>query len=121
MKNRPTLKRIEERIKTIPWYEVGQEAVKSIHMNFDVGGRPKKWKKRKQNQPWPILKRTSKLKFGHHIYTVPDGVIISNNVIYAAVHNYGGKKRRIPKRKFLLLQENDKKLIRDKIKRHITS
>lgn len=115
------LQRLRRNLDSIPWNEIGQDARESILRNFDVGGRPKKWPKRKINRPWPILNRKGSLKNAHYVNPIKDGVIIGNRKVYAAVHNYSYPPRNIPQRKYLMIPPGDAIGIKRKIKKHLVS
>lgn len=107
----------------------------SIHKNFDDGGRPK----------WPELATTTKTR-RIKTKTWPGQILVvsgrlraissevtDNSVIwspgagtedYAAIHQFGGmagrgKKTKIPKREYLLLQEEDKIEIHFAVRDHV--
>ena len=104
---------------------VGELALTSIRKNFEVGGRPSKWKGLKLSTikgrtaqgHWPgkILVRhgVSAGMLGTLSYKAyGDRVVLSANKIYAAIHHFGGQagrghKVKIPKRPFMLIQKED--------------
>jgi phage gpG-like protein len=114
-----TLDKVKLNIDTIPWYQIGLVARSSIHRNFDVGGRPK-WKKRKVNKPWPILKKSGNLKRSNRVAPIRHGVQIRNHLIYRNVHQHGYIPRNIPARKYAMLQPGDKVEIKKKIIDHLS-
>lgn len=90
---------------------VGDFARESIRTNFDVGGRPKAWAGLKVRAGQP-LRDTGRLmnSMGRHVSS--DKVQVGTNVVYAAIHNFGGQAGRgrkvtIPARPFMLLQDED--------------
>ncbi len=102
---------------------VGQVIRASIQRNFEHGGRPEGWirlspatlKKRRGNK---ILVDTARLKNSIKIQASSDKVIVGTNVIYAAIHHFGGQAGRgrkvtIPARPFMLVQDEDWKEINE--------
>lgn len=71
----------------------------SCKLNFDVGGRPKRWKpvyirvvrgvEQYNNEP---LRDTGRLQRSITSAVVGDKAIVGTNVIYAPVHQFGAKK-----------------------------
>ena len=125
--------------------EIGELIVSSVQENFNRGGRysepgswrggNKKWKKlapstireRERQGYWPgqILVRTGRLKNSIFYEAGKDHVTVGTNVVYAAIHQFGGKAGRkhaakIPARPFLVVQDEDleeiKEIILDYIK-----
>jgi phage gpG-like protein len=105
--NSRKLSDLTKRLNTLPWNKVGRIAQRSIHRNFDSGGRPKKFR-RKHAKPWPILKKTGALRNANKIEFIPDGTSIVNRLPYQAVHNFGYPVRGIYKNRYLMLQSPDK-------------
>ena len=111
--------------------------IKSIDKNFRVQGRPEKWKplakstvKRRRRGSSSILQDTGTLKNSISSQALvkmrgKNTISIGTTNAYAAVHNFGltktkhkawGKKTKpythtIPQRKFMLFQEEDKRII----------
>lgn len=90
---------------------VGDFARESIRTNFASGGRPDKWPGLKVRAGQP-LRDTGRLmnSLGRHVSS--DKVMVGTNVVYAAIHNFGGQAGRgrkvtIPARPFMLLQQED--------------
>ena len=117
--NTKKLNTLRKRLDTLPWSRIGRIALRSVHRNFDVGGRPK-WKKRKINKPWSILKRSGRLRNGNLVELIPGGVSVVNRVPYQAVHNFGYGVRNIPQRKYLKLRLVDFKKMRVVLRRHLS-
>jgi len=113
------LDRIANNLNTIPWGKIGELAKKSVQTNFTAGGRPVKWRKRKDNKPHPILIKSGILKNSIYSETHKFGVTIGSRVPYQAVHEYGYQPRNIPARPYLMLQTSDKVMIKKMIKKHI--
>ena len=110
---------IRKRLRTIPYSLIGDMAIDMVKYNFDVGGNPDKWKPRKKNKPWPILKKSLTLR--NSIYKKPTKsyVLIGSKVPYQAVHNFGFPKRNIAQRKYLVIDKNGQEVLIDVVKSHI--
>lgn len=84
----------------------------------------KKWaawssKYKKSGKGINILRNTQRL-FGSINYQVKgNNVEVGSNVEYSAVHNYGYEKRKIPKRTFLGMGEQNKKDVDKLVKLYI--
>lgn len=98
--------------------KIAERLIRSIQLNFKAGGRPNKWTKRKDNKTHNILIKSGILK--NSIFATVDQNVgkinIGTNVVYAAIHNFGGKAGRnhsatIPARPFMLVQQQDYKYI----------
>ena len=102
---------------------IGQVIRTSIQKNFEQGGRPQGWirlspatqKKRKGSK---ILVDTARLKNSIKIQASSDRVVVGTNVVYAAIHHFGGQAGRgrkvtIPARPFMLIQGEDWKEINE--------
>lgn len=115
------IEKMEINVNSIPWGDIGNEVKKSIDLNFDQSGRPTRWTPRKKNKPWPILKKSGKLKEGTYFENIKNGVAVGNRVIYQAVHNFGYPANNILQREYHMLQNDDIENIEQKIKKHIIS
>ena len=76
--------------------EAGQIARTSIVRNFEVGGRPERWKpsgrvKKQGGQTLVDSGRLSRSIAGAKPQVTGDSVTIGSNVAYAAIHHFGGK------------------------------
>ena len=76
---------------------IGKKAQEAIWKNFDVGGRPTKWKKSKGakkrtsgNLKGKTLQASGRLKAAVRYRVTSDGVELTNNMSYARIHNDGG-------------------------------
>jgi len=93
----------------------------AVKQNFEEEGRPK-WvplspktiKAREKKGYWPgyILQQIGRLKSSISMYSDNDCAMVGTNVIYAAIHQFGGKAGRgrkvtIPARPFLKLTDED--------------
>ncbi len=122
--------------------EIGQIVRSSVIKNFMEGGRPEKWKphaestilgsirkgyftkKGKLREPisrklrkGKVLINTGRLMKSIKSKAFSDRVEVGTNVIYSAIHQFGGKAGRrgqitIPARPFLLIQDEDWKEIK---------
>jgi len=130
--------------------DFGERMKRSVVQNFIQGGRPEKWKPLKTSTlvSWAMRKRslwgggtltrygaraisgrkplidTGRLMKSITYRAGKDEVRIGTNVIYAAIHQFGGKagrgrKVKIPARPFLLIQDEDKDYILRVTKRFI--
>ncbi len=111
---RPAMKAIGETVRT------------SVVKNFMSEGRPESWKtsKRAQKQGGKTLTDTARLRNSITAKAYDDRVEIGTNVRYAAIHQFGGKAGRgrkvnIPARPFLMVQNEDWRVIIEHIWKHI--
>jgi phage virion morphogenesis protein len=124
---RPMLAELKKRMGNLSplMKNVGETALTSIRKNFELGGRPSKWKalklstikSRTAQGHWPgkILIRhgaSGGLLGSLNYKAYGDRVVLSANKVYAAIHHFGGQagrghKVRIPKRPFMLIQKED--------------
>lgn len=82
----------------------------AVLQNFESGGRPK-WKGIEHRQGTPLVD-TENLMSSITSFYDNDSALVGTNVIYAAIHQFGGKAGRglsvtIPARPFLQLTEQD--------------
>ncbi len=124
--------------------KIGRKIVTSVQENFNREGRysrkgswrggSKRWeplaestiKQRKRQGYWPgkILTRLGGLKGSIISHAGKDHVVVGTNVIYAAIHQFGGKagrghRAKIPARPFLVVQDEDLEEIREEIADYI--
>lgn len=118
--NSKKIVKLEKRLNNLPWQQVGNYAQQIVKNNFDAGGRPNKWKKRKKNYPWPILRRTDTLRNANMVEAIPGGTSVVNRTIYQAVHNFGYPKRNIPKREYLLIGKQNREHITRFLSNYLT-
>ena len=109
---RTMLSGIQERIGNLKpaMSIIGQIVRNSILKNFMEGGRPK-WKPSKK-QGGKTLVDTARLQNSITAKAFSDRAEVGTNVIYAAIHQFGGKAGRghkvnIPARPFLMVQPED--------------
>ncbi len=110
------LSQLQERAKDCkPAFNlIGQIVRNSIIKNFMEGGRPTKWKlsKRAIKQSGQTLLHTGRLRDSINSKAFANRAEVGTNVIYAAIHQFGGKAGRgkkvtIPARPFLMVQDED--------------
>lgn len=131
----------------------GHRMLNSVSQNFRVGGRPDRWAplaqatilgrlggkrkamKRKGGMRAPAarkaagfktLVRSARLKNSISYRLISNGIEVGTNVVYAAIHQYGGKAGRgrsvtIPARPYLVVQDEDLRVMADAMERHIVS
>ncbi len=104
---------------------IGQLLRASILKNFEQSGRPGGWIKlspatiaKKRRGEGRILVDSGRLKNSIKVQASSDKVIVGTNVIYAAIHHFGGqagrgRKVKIPARPFMLVQDEDWKEINE--------
>lgn len=90
-----------------PLEEIGGLMVRSIRRNFREGGRPKKWPKSQRAGE----RRSTLVKSGHLMRSVHPRVearrvLIGPNRDYARIHQFGGRIRPKPPKKFLTIPIN---------------
>ncbi len=107
--------------------EIGLHMVASIKRNFEVGGRPKRWKplsketiKRRRKGSSKPLVDTGRLKNSINFKITGRSVEIgpSGDIVYAAIHQFGGRAGRghsaqIPARPYLVFQKEDINYIKE--------
>ena len=119
---------------------IAQIMLESVRKNFDNEGRVDKWaalkrstiKQREKKGYWPgkILQRSGMLKRSIQAFSDETTAIVSTNIKYAGIHNYGGtikqatrsnirtkkqiKERNIkkPKREFMKLKNKESEKIK---------
>ncbi len=109
--------------------EISEIMSDAVEQNFKQQGRPR-WKalkqstkkRRKKQGLWPgkILQARGDLAASVQSSFTKNSAIVSTNIIYAALHQFGGRAGRnksatIPARPFLALREDDIKEIKDAI------
>lgn len=92
---------------------IGETIRSSVVYNFEVGGRPEKWPESNRAilQDGQTLVDTGRLRTSINYQAGRDRVEVGTNVVYAAIHQFG--QGRIPKREFLLVQNEDLEEIRE--------
>ena len=128
----------------MPWNSIAAVATASIETNFKVGGRygsqpggggRAKWRPRKVDSftklgnadvTWPILSKSGRMRDSIMKESLNKGskaeqgvMIKTQNIVYAAVHQYGYAKRNIPKRPFMVVQNKDVSDMTDILDEHL--
>ena len=116
---RNRIRKLIQRIDTLPWREAGEIVKLSVKVNFVLGGSPKKWTPRKVDVPWPILRKTDKLMNSIYVNKLRNGVAVGSRKPYQAVHNFGFPPRNIPARKYLFAKKEDIVNINKLFKKHL--
>lgn len=127
---------------------IAQIMLESVRKNFDNEGRVDKWaalkrstiKQREKKGYWPgkILQRSGMLKRSVQAFSDDTAAIVSTNIKYAGIHNYGGtikqatrsnlrtkkqikeKTIKIPKREFMKLTDKEIEKIKSTITKYYT-
>jgi phage virion morphogenesis protein len=124
---------------TKPAFEIiGDIVLSSIQRNFEEGGRPDKWAqlaqatidKRIETRRWPgqiliSLGAGGGLLGSIFFQAFTDKVVLAANKIYAAIHHFGGQAGRnksvtIPKRPYMLVQDEDWEEIKEALTDYLT-
>jgi len=129
------------RDKRICLNQIGKLVVSSVRQNFIKGGRPEPWKKSSGKKTLVGLGTRGGLMGSIHYRVDGDTVVIATNKPYAAIHNFGGiikaknaknlkfkvkgkwvskKEVVIPKREYMLIQEDDNVRIKELLAKYIT-
>lgn len=90
----------------------------SIQKNFDVGGRPRRWKRRKKPARHKILDKSSRLRRSVDVRVTRRWIIARSPLPYAAVHQFGFQN--IPARPFLVVLKKDERAIATLIEKQLT-
>jgi phage virion morphogenesis protein len=103
--------------------DMGERMEYSIEENFRRGGRPERWEPSKKAEGMTLIE-TARLKNSITYRADRKGLSVGTNVIYARIHQLGGKagkghKVTIPARPFLVVQESDLAYFRRRILEHI--
>ena len=90
----------------------------AVQQNFKQGGRPK-WLGIKYRNGKPLID-TGALRGNINQAYDNDTALVGTNMVYAAIHNFGGmagrnRKVRIPARPFLVLTNEDKQDLMDDV------
>jgi phage virion morphogenesis protein len=93
---------------------IGRIVRDSVIRNFEQGGRPSKWTPSKYaaREGRKTLIKSSRLMASITSKAYGDRAEIGTNVVYAAIHQMGGRagrggKAKIPARPFLMVQDED--------------
>lgn len=90
----------------------------AVNTNFRQGGRPK-WLGLKYRNGKPLVD-SGRLRDSVVAYSDNDTALVGTNMVYAAIHNFGGmagrgRKAKIPQREFLTLTDQDKQDLMDDV------
>ncbi|HFC8519093.1 TPA: phage virion morphogenesis protein [Neisseria weaveri] len=90
----------------------------AVQMNFRAGGRPK-WLGLKYRNGKPLVDKGD-LRNSFSAFSDNDTALVGTNMVYAAIHNFGGmagrgRKVNIPQREFLTLTNQDKQDLMDDV------
>ena len=105
----------------------------AVEENFAQEGRPKwvplhqktvKARQRKGYWPGKILQQTGRLVSSISSYSDNDQAVVGTNLVYAAIHQFGGKagrgkKANIPARPYLQLTDKDMEEILNAVKEYL--
>ena len=117
----------------IPLKKAGLLMLRSINRNFESSGRPNKWKPLKRStllakvrkgfSPKPLI-RSGAMKRSITFTSNRKRLAIGTSIVYGAIHQFGGRAGRhlsakIPKRTYLLFQNQDLEDIEELITDHL--
>lgn len=107
----------------IMYRQIGAVADVSTLKNFEAGGRPQ-WEPRKYAYPWPILKKTMLMMRKTLSYIRANWItqgeshfLNIKSAFYGIFHQQGTK--RLPVRKFVALNPDDRNVITRVIQKHL--
>ena len=114
------LKRLEDGVENryLLMRRLSETMHTAVKLNFRYAGRPK-WLGLKYRAGKPLTD-TGRLKDSFSTMYDNDTALVGTNIIYAAIHNFGGqagrnRKVRIPQREFLTLTDDDKQALMDDV------
>ena len=114
------LKRLEDGVENryLLMRRLSETMHTAVKLNFRYAGRPK-WLGLKYRAGKPLTD-TGRLKDSFSTMYDNDTTLVGTNIIYAAIHNFGGqagrnRKVRIPQREFLTLTDDDKQALMDDV------
>ena len=114
------LKRLEDGVenRSMLMRRLSETMHTAVKLNFRYAGRPK-WLGLKYRAGKPLTD-TGRLKDSFSTMYDNDTALVGTNIIYAAIHNFGGqagrnRKVRIPQREFLTLTDDDKQALMDDV------
>ncbi len=122
------LKKLNERLRNLTpaMRLLGQIVRDSVLKNFMESGRKVKWKpsKRALAEGGKTLVDTARLQNSITSRAFTNRAEVGTNVIYAAIHHFGGKAGRgkkvtIPARPFLMIQDEDWVEIKEALKDYL--
>ncbi len=114
------LKRLEDGVENryLLMRRLSETMHTAVKLNFRYAGRPK-WLGLKYRAGKPLTD-TGRLKDSFSTMYDNDTALVGTNIVYAAIHNFGGmagrnRKVRIPQREFLTLTDDDKQALMDDV------
>lgn len=100
-------------------------AARAIERNFDAEGRPEPWLPlapatlRRKPPGLKILQRTGRLRRSIRTRVEASAIVLSTDVPYAAAHQFGVPRRRLPARPFLVLTNEDQEEVAQAVAREL--
>ncbi len=114
------LKRLEDGVenRSMLMRKLSETMHTAVKLNFKDAGRPK-WLGLKYRAGKPLTD-TGRLKDSFSTMYDNDTALVGTNMVYAAIHNFGGmagrgRKVKIPQREFLTLTDDDKQALMDDV------
>lgn len=114
------LKRLEDGVENryLLMRRLSETMHTAVKLNFRYAGRPE-WLGLKYRAGKPLTD-TGRLKDSFSTLSDNDTALVGTNIVYAAIHNFGGmagrnRKVRIPQREFLTLTDDDKQALMDDV------
>lgn len=114
------LKRLEDGVENryLLMRRLSETMHTAVKLNFRYAGRPK-WLGLKYRAGKPLTD-TGRLKDSFSTMYDNDTALVGTNIIYAAIHNFGGQAGRnrkvtIPQREFLVLTNEDEQSLMDDV------
>jgi phage virion morphogenesis protein len=100
-------------------------AARAIERNFDAEGRPLPWPPlapatlRRKPPGLKILERTGRLRRSIRTRVEASAIVLSTDVPYAAAHQFGVPRHRLPARPFLVLTPEDQEEVAQAVAREL--
>ena len=120
------LKRLEDGVesRSMLMRRLSETMHTAVKLNFKDAGRPK-WLGLKYRAGKPLTD-TGRLKDSFSTMYDNDTALVGTNIIYAAIHNFGGQAGRnrkvtIPQREFLVLTNEDEQSLMDDVQEYFSS
>lgn len=85
----------------------------------DLSPQYKKEKQKKKGTAYPILVRNNRLRQSFSIKYGKDFAMVYTGVKYGVIHQTGKKKKKIPKRSFMVIHKEYKSMIIERINRSL--
>lgn len=104
-----------------PLFRSGREVMVSIEGNYASRGAVfgERWAPRKDNNPWPILEKTGRMRRAFHPRMGPDYVEITNSAEQFRYHQSAAPRKKLPRRVMMKLDEIRRRFIVREFQRHI--